>query len=636
MTALYRPGTRWQELLEVSPDLEALGIRVDQPLREAQSRVPHARYLPLDEATVAAIESEFTDVLDVLGAFSPIVEPAPREELGAGRALAYVDVAGLGALYGAEPEIGRRLAAAGDAGGGTALTGIAGGKFAAWVAASEGHRSVVVVPPGREAAFLAPLPLDRLPLRLRTRQALHRVGARTLGTFAALPANAVRHRYGIEGLAAHALAQGRDDRPLRARRTRPVAVAARSFEWDETDLDRIGFTVKLLADELAARLLRLEGGERDANDDPADDLSDALPPEGDSVDDWPEDYSQVIPDEDLGEPTTAQKEPGWAARLAAQRWGTRQIVPEQRKKNSAAEKTPRFVVEGLRVRWQLSGGEEREALLRLAEPAGTAAAFTEHLRWHLEALDRLLLPDDDEAEESESGPGYTYERIDRRAGVTAITLEAVGIGLPTGTQLKLLTPVGRTSVDTGTIGRMDAATRARHARRGIARVQARWGMHAARAAASSIERLPEARLRLLEPEIGLQLEAPGGTLAASGREGPLAASRADDAAPLSSELPMWLIDPPESVAIRIPRKGGRRVLVRRTPTRCPGQPALRGPLEARIVRAGGPWKVVDTRALALRDPLHRDYYQVELEDGGAYLIFWDRVADRWFLQGVFI
>src|SRR5687768_4177733 len=33
MTALYRPGTRWQELLEVSPDLEALGIRVDQPLR---------------------------------------------------------------------------------------------------------------------------------------------------------------------------------------------------------------------------------------------------------------------------------------------------------------------------------------------------------------------------------------------------------------------------------------------------------------------------------------------------------------------------------------------------------------------------------------------------------------------------
>ena len=99
---------------------------------------------------------------------------------------------------------------------------------------------------------------------------------------------------------------------------------------------------------------------------------------------------------------------------------------------------------------------------------------------------------------------------------------------------------------------------------------------------------------------------------------------------------MWLVEPPEPVAILTPRTGGRKVLVRRTPTRCPGQPPQRGPQEGRIVRTGGPWKVADTRALAVRDPLHRDYYQVELEDGGAYLIYWDRVADRWFLQGVFI
>ncbi|HET7768815.1 MAG TPA: hypothetical protein VFN74_08550, partial [Chloroflexota bacterium] len=136
MTALYRPGTRWQELLEVSPDLEALGIRVDQPLREAQSRVPPARYLALDEPIQTAIEADFAAVLEALEAFSPVVEPAPREDLGAGRALAYVDVAGLGPLYGTEPEIARRLAeAAGAAGGGAACVGIAGGKFTAWVAA---------------------------------------------------------------------------------------------------------------------------------------------------------------------------------------------------------------------------------------------------------------------------------------------------------------------------------------------------------------------------------------------------------------------------------------------------------------------------------------------------------------------
>ena len=45
-TALYRPGTRWQELLECAPDLEAVGIRPGSPLKEAQARAPHFTYLP--------------------------------------------------------------------------------------------------------------------------------------------------------------------------------------------------------------------------------------------------------------------------------------------------------------------------------------------------------------------------------------------------------------------------------------------------------------------------------------------------------------------------------------------------------------------------------------------------------------
>jgi len=53
------------------------------------------------------------------------------------------------------------------------------------------------------------------------------------------------------------------------------------------------------------------------------------------------------------------------------------------------------------------------------------------------------------------------------------------------------------------------------------------------------------------------------------------------------------------------------------------------------VRHGGPWKVVESGALAERDPLQRDYYHVETEDGAAFLLFWDRVIDRWFIQGVF-
>ncbi|MDQ3703211.1 MAG: hypothetical protein M3442_20175, partial [Chloroflexota bacterium] len=138
--ALYRPGTRWQELLECSPDLEAAGIRPGLPLKDAQARVPGATYLPGDDVTLRAIAAAFVPVLDALDAFSPLVEPAPDGDLGAGQAVAYVDVAGLELLYGPELRLGEGLAkAAGAVSGGVAGVagvGIASSKFVAWVAAT--------------------------------------------------------------------------------------------------------------------------------------------------------------------------------------------------------------------------------------------------------------------------------------------------------------------------------------------------------------------------------------------------------------------------------------------------------------------------------------------------------------------
>ena len=251
------------------------------PLKEAQARAPHFAYLPGDESTLRAIATAFDPVLDALDAFSPAVEPAPPADLGAGRATAFLDVAGLGPLYGPEERLGAALAgAAARAGGGRAAVGIASSKFTAWVAATlaggagagtrgaeEGGEGVVVVPAAGEAPFLDPLPLEALPLDLSARRALERLGVRTLGAFARLPVNAVAHRYGPAGLHAHRLAQGADGSPLRQRRPRPAAAVALAFEWEETELDRLTFALKTLADQLAARLAALdperEGGDGD-------------------------------------------------------------------------------------------------------------------------------------------------------------------------------------------------------------------------------------------------------------------------------------------------------------------------------------------------------------------------------------
>jgi hypothetical protein len=315
------------------------------------------------------------------------------------------------------------------------------------------------------------------------------------------------------------------------------------------------------------------------------------------------------------------------------------VPPPREDRPASASAPPRYVVEALRVTWSLAGGGRREHLIRLAEPAGTGAAFAEHLRWHTEGLDHVLapLPVDRGRDTADPGRAVVYEPLEPHEGVVGIALEAVGIGLPSGTQLRLLAPLQL--VGAAAMARVDPTTRARNARRAIARARARWGPAAAAGASVAAARLPEARHQVVEPQIGLQVDEPNARSARTSGAGAVTSIRrapaVDAAAPVGDGLPMWLVDDPEPVAILTPRRGGRRVLVRRAPVPVPGQPPPRGPQHLRIVRFGGPWRLVDSSALTSQEPLQRDYYQVETEDGGAFLLYWDRAADQWFLQGLF-
>ncbi len=105
-----------------------------------------------------------------------------------------------------------------------------------------------------DRAYLAEQPVERLPLNERTLANLQTLGIATIGAFAALPANAVRTRYGVEGAQAWRLAHGEDPRPLRGR-TRPLVLhEAVDFEWEEHNVDRLAFALQALAQRLAARL----------------------------------------------------------------------------------------------------------------------------------------------------------------------------------------------------------------------------------------------------------------------------------------------------------------------------------------------------------------------------------------------
>jgi nucleotidyltransferase/DNA polymerase involved in DNA repair len=245
--AIYARQANQRRLIEVSEAGHAAGLRPGMAVKEAARRCPQGVYVPDDPPRYG---KAFGAVLDVLDRFSPVVEDA-------GVRLAFADAAGLGPLYGPDVALGARVRREVEAATGQiAQVGLATGRLAAEVAARAAGASGVAVVSGKDRAYLAEQPVDRLPLDERTLRHLRMLGIVTIGAFADLPVNAVRTRYGIEGAQARRLACGEDPQSLKGRTQSIVLDEAIDFEWEEHNVDRLIFALQALAQRLAARLAR--------------------------------------------------------------------------------------------------------------------------------------------------------------------------------------------------------------------------------------------------------------------------------------------------------------------------------------------------------------------------------------------
>ena len=134
--------------------------------------------------------------------------------------------------------------------------GVATNKLVAKIATNVGKpRGLIVVPPGQEAAFLAPLPLDMLwGAGPKTRARLAEIGLRTIGDVAAWPAADLEQRFGAAGhdLARHA--RGLDDRPVANERETKSISKEVTFGKDVSDRETLRRTLLELTDQVAASL----------------------------------------------------------------------------------------------------------------------------------------------------------------------------------------------------------------------------------------------------------------------------------------------------------------------------------------------------------------------------------------------
>jgi DNA polymerase-4 len=225
------------------------GAHSAMPMVEARRRCPTA-------VVVAPRHGRYAEVSDSIFAifrrFTPLVEGLSLDE-------AFLDVTDSQALFGGGETIARKIKAAISAEIGlTASAGVAPCKFAAKVASDlQKPDGLVVVPPGTVAAFLSPLPLERMwGVGPRAAEALHAKGFATIGDLAAAPESELGAVLGPSwGGRIRELALGIDDRPVLPGRTAESIGAEETFESDITTRRPL----ELYALELSGRVARRLG-----------------------------------------------------------------------------------------------------------------------------------------------------------------------------------------------------------------------------------------------------------------------------------------------------------------------------------------------------------------------------------------
>jgi DNA polymerase-4 len=234
-----------------SYEARRFGVHSAMPIGRAARLCPDGVFLPVDMEKYAGVSRQ---IMAILAGFTPLVEPLSIDE-------AFLDLTQTRALFGAGEEQARRIKSRiRTAVGLPASVGVASNKFIAKVASDlEKPDGLVVVAPGGEADFLAPLPVSRLWGAGRVITAdLESMGIRTIGQLAAIPPSHLQSRFGRGGALMSALAHGVDERAVEPFAPPKSMGAEETFELDHRDGERLRATLRGQA-ERVARELRAEG-----------------------------------------------------------------------------------------------------------------------------------------------------------------------------------------------------------------------------------------------------------------------------------------------------------------------------------------------------------------------------------------
>jgi DNA polymerase IV len=225
------------------------GVHSAMPTATARRLCPDGVFLPVRMAHYAQVGHQ---IRALLLSFTPLVEPLSLDE-------AFLDVRGCEGLFGAAPDIARRIKEQIRFETGLiASVGVAPNKFLAKLASDHGKPDgFVVLPAEGVREFLTPLPVGRLwGVGAKGEKRLHSLGLHTIGQLAALPERVLVDHLGAAGRHLWQLAHGLDERAVVPDREAKSISTETTFASDIVDRQCLRTWLLDLVDHLGARLRR--------------------------------------------------------------------------------------------------------------------------------------------------------------------------------------------------------------------------------------------------------------------------------------------------------------------------------------------------------------------------------------------
>jgi DNA polymerase-4 len=210
-----------------SYEARKFGVRSAMPALRAERLCPHAVFVPPDFSRYRAVSRQ---VREIFSRHTDLIEPLSLDE-------AYLDVTGnkqgLASATAVATAIRDSIREETQL---TASAGIAPNKFLAKIASDwRKPDGQFVIKPAQVEAFLAPLPVSKLPGVGKVMEAnLASFGVSTVGDLRRLGAGELERRFGRWGLRLHELSLGIDEHPVQPERPTQQISAEDTFEHDLT------------------------------------------------------------------------------------------------------------------------------------------------------------------------------------------------------------------------------------------------------------------------------------------------------------------------------------------------------------------------------------------------------------------